>query len=627
MRVIGTAGHVDHGKSTLVRALTGIDPDRLKEEKAREMTIDLGFAHFTLPDGQVVSLIDVPGHRDFIENMLAGVGGIDAAILVIAADEGMMPQTREHLAILDLLRIPAGVVALTKTDLADDPEWLALVHADIRTALAGTMLDSAPIVPLSARRGSGLDDLRSALSTVLQKTPARIDRGSPRMWIDRVFTISGFGTVVTGTLLDGALTVGQEVECQPSRLRARIRGIQAHGEAQTVASAGSRAAINLAGVERQQVKRGQLLTLPDTLQATLLIDVQFDHLRTAGRVLRHNNEVKFFCGSAECMARVRLIGAETLAAGESGWLQLELAAPLPLRNGDRFILRYPSPGETFGGGTVIDAHPGQRWRRLRPDVVTRFETLARGDPADIVSAALAIANQPLTIAQLADSSALGTNLIATALATLPDIITVPDGFFMHSTVWESAVQKLNRVLQTFHKDEPLRSGMSADALHSRSGMDQAAFRSFIALCNARGVLRSMPNGEIALPDHKIRFTVAQQSSIQHLLRDFARAPYSPPSYTDASAIVGEAVLRALIDRGDLIQVSPEVLFTAEAFGALCEAIHDTLLKHGRVDVKTLRDQVGTSRKYALAILEHLDKIGFTRRDGDDRVLNLWPPRL
>ncbi len=496
MRVVGTAGHVDHGKSTLVRALTGIDPDRLKEEKAREMTIDLGFAHFTLPNGQVISLIDVPGHRDFIENMLAGVGGIDAVLFVVAADEGLMPQTREHLAIINLLHIPAGVVALTKTDLVSDPDWLDLVQLELAAAFQGTVLEAAPLIPVSARTSSGLDTLQVALGGALEKVPTRIDHGQPRLSVDRVFTVSGFGTVVTGTLIDGPLCVGQEIELQPSGLRARIRGLQVHGDSVDCAEPGSRAAINLAGVDRQQIKRGHLLSLPGEITPTTLIDVAFEHLPGASRPLSHNAEVKVFCGAAESMARVRLLDAEILAPGTDGWLQLQLAEPLPLVKGDRFIVRYPSPGETFGGGTVIDPAPGKRWRRFRPEVTARFELFARGDPADLMRGVLEFADKPLTLAQIAEILALDPAQLDAHLLT--DCVMLPDGYFMSRTAWDRRVQSVIRTLDGFHKAEPLRMGMTAEALRSRLAFDDPqAFRAFVAACSERGLMTLTRNGEVA----------------------------------------------------------------------------------------------------------------------------------
>ncbi|HDN79064.1 MAG TPA: selenocysteine-specific translation elongation factor, partial [Chloroflexi bacterium] len=299
MYVIGTAGHVDHGKSALVKALTGIDPDRLKEEKEREMTIDLGFAWFALPNGEKVGIVDVPGHKDFIDNMLAGVGGIDAALLVVAADEGVMPQTREHLAILDLLEVKAGLVALTKIDLVDDQEWLEMVEEEVKDCLKGTVLDGAPVVRVSAKTGEGLEKLAQELQKVLQHTSPRADLRRPRLSIDRVFTISGFGTVVTGTLIDGRLQVGQEVEILPQGLKARIRGLQSYKEKINEAKPGSRVAVNLSGVEKNQLSRGDVLTIPGWLLPTTLVDVHLRYLADAPYPLAHNTQVKFFSGAAE----------------------------------------------------------------------------------------------------------------------------------------------------------------------------------------------------------------------------------------------------------------------------------------------------------------------------------------
>ena len=319
MHVIGTAGHVDHGKSTLTYALTGINPDRLAEEQQREMTIDIGFAWLDLPNGERAGIIDVPGHRDFVENMLAGVGGIDAAILVIAADEGVMPQTREHLAILDLLAIPTGLIALTKIDLVRDPDWLELIQLDIMDTVQGTVFDGQPILPVSARTGEGLDRLVMAITEILERTPARLDVGNPRLPVDRVFTISGFGVVVTGTLLDGPLTTGQEIEIQPANVRARIRGLQSHEENVETVGPGRRAAVNLRGVEKSQLARGDVLGLPGAWHPTTLLDAWLRYLPGAHLPLEHDDPVKLFVGAAEVMGRVRVLDKERVLPGEESW--------------------------------------------------------------------------------------------------------------------------------------------------------------------------------------------------------------------------------------------------------------------------------------------------------------------
>jgi selenocysteine-specific elongation factor len=319
MRVIGTAGHVDHGKSALVAALTGTHPDRLKEEQEREMTIELGFAWFTLSDGEDVGIVDVPGHRDFIENMLSGVGGIDAVLFVVAADEGVMPQTREHLAILDILQIGAGVIALTKIDLIDEPEWLDLIEMDVRSAVVGTILADAPLVRLSARTGAGMPDLIQALHSILSDHPPRPDLGRARLPIDRVFTLPGFGTVITGTLIDGSFRQGDEVEILPQGVRGRIRGLQSHKRKVDLAIPGSRTAVNVSGVDVDEVRRGDVLALPGRYQPAQRIDVHFHLLPDASGSLKHSAEVKFFVGAAEVLARVRLLGADELLPGEQGY--------------------------------------------------------------------------------------------------------------------------------------------------------------------------------------------------------------------------------------------------------------------------------------------------------------------
>ncbi|HEX5548837.1 MAG TPA: selenocysteine-specific translation elongation factor, partial [Ktedonobacterales bacterium] len=356
MSCIGTAGHVDHGKSTLVTALTGIDPDRLAEEKARGMTIDLGFAWVTLPSGREASIVDVPGHESFIRNMLAGVGGIDVALLVIAADEGVMPQTDEHLAILDMLRVRSGVVALTKCDLVDD-EWLALVREDIAQRLAPTTLVGSPIIPCSSVTKQGLPELLAALDQAVDAAPIRRDLGRPRLPVDRVFSMAGFGTVVTGTLQEGGLHIGQEVEVQPRGLRARIRGLQAHRHPIEEAEPGGRLAVNLTGIARADLRRGDVVTLPGMFQPTTALDVRLDLLASAPRVLAHNAEVEVYLGAAEVAARVALFDDDELEPGATGWAQIRLAQPLVAARGDRFIVRIPSPSLTIGGGVVVDPHP------------------------------------------------------------------------------------------------------------------------------------------------------------------------------------------------------------------------------------------------------------------------------
>ncbi len=625
MRVIGTAGHVDHGKSTLVQALTGINPDRLREEQEREMTIDLGFAWLTLPGGEPVGIVDVPGHKDFIENMLAGVGGIDAALFVIAADEGVMPQTREHLDILNLLQIQSGVVALTKLDLVEEEGWLELVTAEVEETLEGTCLAGAPIVPVSARTGEGLERLLAELEQALSTAQPRRDRGRPRLPIDRVFTISGFGTVVTGTLIDGSLSVGQEVEIMPQGLKARIRGLQTHKQKIERAVPGSRVAVNLSGVRKEELKRGDVLTSPGWLRGTLLVDARLDYLDASPRPLRHNQEVKFFSGSAEVLARVRLLDNENLSPGQSGWVQLRLAHPVPLVKGDRFILRQPSPSMTIGGGVVVDPHPGRRHRRFRPEIVRRLETLAQGTPAEIALQTLE-RHGPLTVAEMAQTSGLGqeTEAAVAELLESGQAIALGGGgqnqLLISRSAWSALGEQMERELSAFHRAYPLRLGMPREALRGRLKLAPRLFNAVMA--HAAAEERVADEGAtVRLPTHAVRFTPAQQERVDALLARFRAQPYTPPSVKESLAILeSEELLAALLAKRMLVQVSDDVLFMASTYDQMVADTRAYLQTHGSITVGQFRDLFNTSRKYALGMLEHLDATGVTRRVGDERVL-------
>ncbi len=634
MHVIGTAGHVDHGKSTLVEALTGIHPDRLKEERERQMTIDLGFAWLKLAEGEEVGVVDVPGHRDFIENMLAGVGGLDAALLVIAADEGVMPQTREHLAILDLLQIPAGVVVLTKADLVE-ADWLDLVAADVATVLDGTALAKAPVVAVSARTGAGLDDLRQALRAVLAARPPRPDLGRPRLPVDRVFSLPGFGTIVTGTLAGGALAVGDELVLLPESLPARVRGLQTHKTKIERAQPGSRVAVNLAGVDLGQVRRGMVLARPDSFQPTRMLDVRLRHLPDTGLPLKHNTEVKFFVGAAEVVGQVRLLenaAGQALAPGASAWAQLVLAAPVVVAKGDRFILRRPSPGDTIGGGEVIDPHPKRRHRRQDAAVINRLETLARGTPGEMLAQALdglglAAVGEALQRSGLDNAAGLEALAEARELGLLVEL--EGEQLAVSRAVWGRLEAALAAALSHYHAAHPLRIGMSREELKSRltqavdaqwrARLTTKVFNAVIARATQIGLLAST-GASVRLARHTVALTPAQQAQVDAVLAGLRRDPHNTPSTKEVLARVGDELLAALFEQGWLIAVSPEVLFDAESYRQMVDGVRLHLQANGRITVAEVRDLFTTSRKYALALMEHLDAIGVTRRVGDERVL-------
>lgn len=635
MHVIGTAGHVDHGKSTLIHALTGINPDRLREEQEREMTIDLGFAWLTLPGGEAVSVIDVPGHEDFIRNMLAGVGGIDAAVIVIAADEGVMPQTREHVAILTLLQVRHGLVALTKSDLVDDPEWLELVRGDIAELVQGTSLQGIRILPVSARTRQGLREFLLALEDVLKDTPTRRDLGRPRLAIDRVFTMTGFGTVVTGTLIDGRLRLGDEVEILPTARKARIRGLQTHKRQVETAFPGTRVAVNLTGVSTEDLARGQVITTPGWLTPTSLLDVQVHVLASAPRPLRHDQQIEFFTGASRANARVRVLGVREIAPGETGWCQLVLDVPLSVVKQDRFILRQPSPGETLGGGMIVDPHPARRHPRSRSEVIERLRMLAEGTPREILLEALR-GHEPVAARVLARSGNLPRPSAEQALGELLAdgsviLIGAPtdggdtrdlldsDRQLMTRATWVSLQDRVRDMVGEYHTRFPLRAGMPREEVKSRLKVDTKLFNSLTAdSAHANRLVET--EAILHLPEHKVTFTPDRQAQVDRLLKTFQANRFTPPSTTEAGAVVGLEVLNALLEQRVLVKLSDDVIFLATTYDEMVKRIVEYLHSQPTITVATVRDLFGASRKYALALMEYLDQKGVTRRIGDERVL-------
>jgi selenocysteine-specific elongation factor len=628
MRVIGTAGHVDHGKSTLVESLTGINPDRLREEQEREMTIDLGFAWLDLPSGQTVGVVDVPGHIDFIENMLAGVGGIDAALLVIAADEGVMPQTREHLAILELLGIDKAVVALTKIDLVEEAGWLNMVEDDVRSLLDSTSLAEAPIVRVSARTKDGLDVLAAALDSVAAAAPARVDLGRPRLSIDRAFTIAGFGTVVTGTLLGGSFSVGEEIEVVPSGLKGRIRGLQTHRTPLDVVRPGSRVAINLAGVDVDSLSRGDAIVLPGTVKGTSLLDAHVRQLADVPRPLRHNDQVKVFLGAAQRMGKVRVLGqAKSVRPGSEGWLQIVLDQPVAAAKADRYILRRPSPPMTLGGGQVVDAHPKRRHRLKDPVVIQSLEAAFKGTPEEQLETVIR-REGILTLAEAAASAGMGLEAARIGAETLiaSQRIRVVSGgdlgeesSLVSESVWRDWSRAVLGALANYHQAEPMRSGMPQEMVKSQLGVDQEGFAALLEDLVARNEIEHDPP-ELRLPGFSVRLDPKQEALADELLALFT-GNKAPPSMKEAVAHAGEGVVRHLLREGKLVAVSRDVLLGRQMYEEWLASVQQVLEAGQTLTVAQVRDRFGSSRKYVLAFMEHLDAEGITLRQGDVRRLN------
>jgi selenocysteine-specific elongation factor len=648
MSCIGTAGHIDHGKSSLVYALTGIDPDRLAEEKARGMTIDLGFAWLTLPSGREASIVDVPGHEGFIRNMLAGVGGIDLALLVVAADEGIMPQTAEHLAILDLLRVRSGVVALTKSDLVDE-EWLDLVREEVAEALAPTTLAGAPIIACSAVTRSGLAELLAALDDALGKMetgPARRDVGRPRLPIDRVFTIKGFGTVVTGTLQDGALRVGQEVEVAPRGLRARIRGLQTHKRGVEEGQPGVRLAVNLVGVAKQELARGDVLASPGLVRPTSALDVRLEVLASAPRPVAHNATLDLYVGAAETPARLLLLEHDELRPAESGWAQLRLVRSIAAAWGDRFIVRVPSPSLTIGGGVIVEPW-ARRHRRRDPAVLARLEALAHGDAEEVVLAALrggtsAGAKSGMagrTLGALVRTTSLPENELVAALTSLIDRGAVlPVGALYFATeAWERLRAASAWLLGEYHRQRPLRAGMPREEWRSRLGMaahEAADVTSALVAASELTEVAAGGQGQAAgvrggpqargvfvkLPAHAPRLTAEQERAVADLLARFRGAPFAPPTRPEVEQEIGPELTAALVERGALVRLGETVLLERAAYEEAVERVVTHLRARGTLTVAEARDLLGTTRKYILPLFEQLDERRVTLRRGDDRIL-------
>jgi selenocysteine-specific elongation factor len=638
MSCIGTAGHVDHGKSTLVTALTGIDPDRLAEEKARGMTIDLGFAWLHLPSGREVSIVDVPGHESFIKNMLAGVGGIDLALLVVAADEGIMPQTEEHLAILDLLRVSRGVVALTKCDLVED-DWRDLVREEVAARLSTTTLAGAPILPVSAYTGAGLPELLETLDRLLETTPGRQNIGRPRLPVDRVFTIQGFGTVVTGTLLDGAFSVGQEVEIVPQGIRARIRNLQMHKTSVETAQPGGRTAMNLAGIAKSDLARGDVISLPGRLRSTTLLDARFELLESAPRPLAHNAEVDLYVGAKEVHARARLLDSDELQPGQRGWVQLKLAEPVAVARRDRFILRIPSPSLTIGGGEIIDTQP-RHHKRHQPTVLAALEILERGAPEEVMFAALntiagAAPRKPGTAVRAPrglqgyeEEEAIRRSGLPAAEARAVLETLLEQGqvarigpFYVAAPVWEQLRETAIALAADHHQQYPLRAGLPKEEWRARLGLAPRQANETLAALVASGDLAEAASASaVRLPTHAPRFTPEQQRKVDALLRQFHENPFSPPGRAELDTAVGPEVTAALVEQGTLVKISDKMLFSREAYDEAIRRILAHLRAHQTITVAEARDLLDTSRKYMLALLEHLDERRITKRQGDDRVL-------
>ena len=618
--VVGTAGHIAHGKSTLVLALTKIDPDRLEEEKRRGMTIDLGFAYMQLPSGRRVGIVDVPGHRRFLKNMLAGVHGMDAVLLVIAADEGPMPQTREHLAIIDLLGIEHGVVVLTKADLVDDA-WLGLVRDDVKALVAASALRQAPIVAVSSTTGSGLDELRTALDAELAKTAPRPDVGRPRLPVDRSFAMSGFGTVVTGTLVGGALQQGAELALLPAGRRVRIRGLQQHNRPVEEARPGSRTAVNLSGLDHSEVRRGDVLALPGTLPSSRRLDARLVVLPGV-LPLRHHQQLQMYHETSEVMIELNLLERDELRAGEAGWVQLFATQAVVALDGDRFILRVPSPAATVAGGVIVDSAP-RRHRRRDPVVLKDLAARERADPA--TSAVLELGKHPwgLVETELAGRLGVSVAVLGPILAPLIERGAVRRlaSRWLTRQQWEQSVARVLSVLNAYHAAQPLRRGMPKEELRNRTGIPAELFGELLTVLTVDQALADQ-GGEVATAAHRPALTSEQETAIGAFVAELEGQPFNPPPLPDLVRRyrLTPALLQYLVVDGRVVRVNEDTAFARSAYDDAVRRLRRHLIEHRTLTVAAARDVLGSSRRYVLPLLEWMDAQKITRRVGDDRIL-------
>ena len=630
--IIGTAGHVDHGKTVLVKALTGTDTDRLAEEKCRGITIEPGFARLDWPDGTQAGIVDVPGHEKFIKNMLAGAGGIDLAMLVIAADEGVMPQTVEHLDILSLLGVQGGLVVLTKAELVDD-DWLEFVRRQALELTEGTFLEGAPILSVSAVTGQGIPELRDALYRLVQEAREKSALAPFRLPIDRVFSVDGFGTVVTGTLTEGAVRVGDAVELVPSGLQSRVRTLQVHSESVDAAYAGQRAALNLTNLQKTEVHRGDAAVRPGSVRPSRMLDVRLRCLRNAKRTVLNGSQIHLYHGTSVHLAKAVLLDRDELRPGESCLAQLRLTEPMAVKQGDRFVIRFYSPVETIGGGKVLDPRP-LRHKRHDPVVLDNLILREQGSGSQrLLQAAEEFGVSLPDSRQLAERSGLDTGTAVSLLADLLNqgMLAEPlSGRYAAASALDTLWDRCRELLSAYHQKHPLHAGMPAAELRQKlfRQITPAEGDALLEVFRAEGRMKRAEN-HWALAEFSIRLTKRQTALRDALLERFLRGGPEPDTVEAVLDSIpperreeARQVLESLLTGGELVRLSPELCWHREVFQKGLDILRTLCADHGAVTLAEVRDALDTTRKYALLFLEACDRRQITVREGDCRRLKL-----
>ena len=630
--IVGTAGHIDHGKTTLIKALTGRNTDRLKEEQKRGISIELGFTYFDLPSGKRVGIIDVPGHEKFIKNMLAGVAGIDIVLLVIAADEGIMPQTTEHLAILDLIGVEKGFVVLTKIDLVDE-EWLSLVTEDIKENLVGTFLEGAPIIPVSSVKKTGIDKVVNLIEEMSKEIEDRQVDDMPRLCIDRVFSIQGFGTVVTGTLLSGSLNLGDEVEIFPKGKTGRVRSLQVHGSSTDTAFAGQRVAVNLAGIKTEEIDRGDVLAPINSMKPTSMLDVKVKIIDGIDRIIKNRTRVRLYIGTKEVLARMVLLDREELAPGEEGYGQLRLEETIVAKREDRFILRFYSPMFTIGGGKILEPNPRKKKRYVKK-AIEELRLKDKGDPKDVIEKIILDNSKTFpTIKEISQLTAMLEGKVKEYVMDLKEeekviiFYLTKDLHVIHVNYYNDLKSRIIDHLKLYHKKYPLRYGVLKEEIRSKylGNVKPLIGERFIDLLIDEGHVKQHKES-ICLKDFEVKYNENQIAIKDEIINALKKYSFMPPKINELIKSIDYEekevveVFQSLVNNDEIIKLNEDISLYKETLEEAINLIKDYLNKNAYITIAEFRDLLSTNRKTALALLEYFDQIKITKREGDKRSL-------
>jgi selenocysteine-specific elongation factor len=629
--ILGTAGHIDHGKTSLIKAVTGTDTDRLKEEKERGITIELGFASLDLPNGQHVGIVDVPGHEKFVKNMVAGATGIDIVVMVIAADEGVMPQTREHMEICTLLGIKHGFVALTKIDMVDE-EWLELAMEDVRDFTAGTFLDDTPIVPVSAVKERGLQEFTRVLESICNQLPDRSMSSLFRLPVDRVFTMKGFGTVITGSLISGRVQVGDTVMIYPSMITSRVRGIQVHNQGVNMAEAGQRTAINFQGLEKAAIKRGEMLALPGTLKPSFMVDLQLQYLASNKKPIKNRTRVRFHTGTSEILGNLVLLDREELPPAEKAAIQLRLDEPVCLVKDDRFVIRSYSPVRTIGGGQVLNPIPPKH-KRFKADVFQGLQSIAERSAEDLIAYNIdqtgfaGAAFSDLVLMTNISEKSLDQQLQALLSRKTVLLVDRDSRIFMHTSSFQQLKQDLAGHLERYHKTNPLKAGMPKEELKTKlpPNLSPKLFNLLINQMLKDGEI-SVVEDTVHLASHTVALGADQEDIRDKIIKTYRQSGLQPPYFKElgkqltADPARARDVLNLLVKEGRLVKVKEDLFFDTDAVTLLKQRLVEFLTVHGEISTPQFKEMTAASRKYVIPLIEFFDAQNFTIRIGDIRKL-------